>query len=1678
MFRCPDSSHFNISSWIVSGALFALAGAFGQPLFVQPTEPGPVSIRTFAGRAECTANPVTSDPRLTAAVLVDGIDPHDMERVLTELTGLYRALHAAHPITLAVHSGHEWQTAGPFRSPPQWRASLNKLLKPRPAASDAYSATQLYELLADSAPQFGSDWASVILVGKLPPVDADLRDYAAAYLGSKFRAQRLRVSYWPVGGEQSELWDRVARMTGGVAVKSSLDELVEKLAGETPALEVICRDPALDRGFVVYRAARLDAAGNVIEEIPSLVVAPGKQPADLDHYAELRKSAHTAADLFQQPATQERLNQIRISLQAALAINPADSETLRLAVDFYKRYEEHKTAAGLLSTLGQTDPLNPVLLAEVGHERFVTGDLKGAEQVLTRSRELHPADAHVAEDLARIQIARENFPAALPLLEESLQADANNAELWFLRASTAAKLGDWARMEDSLEHGLVVSPNQLAHRTELVRLYLDHHQAEPALRHVQFVVNALPPEAPVRATWAGFLEEMQKPDEALPLWRKAIEADPTMENAHYRVARLLIDRGDLAGAVAAADAGVASVPKSGRLYVVKSEAVEKRGDFYGARRVLRMAAPSLEDAPLQLRLAQMEDVSGLAAAHEYVRAAKLLQPSSPQSPEYLSVLRRGLDVSIRDGDYDSVAWFSARLSPDGQPPSANGTSARDRSTKNGVWVPGGLEALAFIARSKANAPPGRFFEDYCRVIHTHANRPDRKEIEAYLEPIREHFRLVAALEALGEREGHKVKIVLSLRDKATRRRTEQFINLLGWKMHANKKAVTLEAGEKTSQAKRQETASALAIDEVGLQEALQQNQPYTLEITDDWATLVLSEETWRGTFYPKQQFAGGFAEAVLHEPRMAKAYVGFTRLNQQTTSVMLSGIGLKRLAEKYGDLFYEYSSSLAIENDRAAVPGGTAAETVWQKLAGADPRDPGRFFQALFEKDDGKLLAFYATLSQLDAQHQRFFTLNASRAGKFYELLRETPEFASGISHELRSNSFIELLRGVPLTAGGDVSFPGSPEVWMVAKGRTDAASAGKLAKKLAKAAAPDQEDEILLRLARTRYGAAGIKASELDNFLAVTRIDAHRSKPLDEASALLLAQAYTQTHALYPYFAILSGLEHQHFQQMFALAEKLHSVPELEQNVVLGELHSLIQLLCLAQEAGHLTEQQSAALFALLCDRFLKSGSPAEYAAASLDVARNLIRTAAGQSSSPDDALREMLLGRPSPLQVNLDGVPHEIDPVKVRHSEYQQVLDLQKATPLAPLFAMQDAAAHLAAGQGNSAEAIKALETAAASLQDLPLPKKQNAKGKEKTNLKAFQATKVRDTIAHVRKQAAKNKSNPKDLQKLCQDLMAEINPQVKIALSGIIYAYYLRPADLLVAEDPLLLRKHQFKVFDPLRKQEVFSPSELVVDSGGIGSYFEGGFASFSKIAGRAAAANAKSNANIEAVLAHQLGSLRATPWNRLEDQDLRLASLKVRLAREWILEAAARPEARAGLADATLGLLSRARRSDLMNGVDARDWKLVWSVATLSDLYFLADRYLARNKTDLWQSPVTVSLRRELDRKRTSRQDLLGATLPELFACDHSHMLFLAPYEEYARYMLPGKLAERAAEFKLYLAVRADSLGVPAAALGLIAETLARQILAAANMSDLRDWSAIPAAMERLNDSALKTALDKS
>src|SRR5262249_17656672 len=147
--------------------------------------------------------------------------------------------------------------------------------------------------------------------------------------------------------------------------------------------------------------------------------------------------------------------------------------------------------------------------------------------------------------------------------------------------------------------------------------------------------------------------------------------------------------------------------------------------------------------------------------------------------------------------------------------------------------------------------------------------------------------------------------------------------------------------------------------------------------------------------------------------------------------------------------------------------------------------------------------------------------------------------------------------------------------------------------------ASSEVEDQILLRLASTTYKQTALTYSELDNFLGVVRVEAHRSDRLDESSALLLAQHYAFDQEFYPYFAILTGLQQKHFEQLFSYAETLRSLPDSVKIQHLAPLYSLIEILCLAQQSGSLKEEDSAELFGMVVERLQKAASPSERNAA-----------------------------------------------------------------------------------------------------------------------------------------------------------------------------------------------------------------------------------------------------------------------------------------------------------------------------------------------------------------------------------------------------------------------------------------------------------------------------------------------
>jgi hypothetical protein len=1005
------------------------------------------------------------------------------------------------------------------------------------------------------------------------------------------------------------------------------------------------------------------------------------------------------------------------------------------------------------------------------------------------------------------------------------------------------------------------------------------------------------------------------------------------------------------------------------------------------------------------------------------------------------------------------------LESPGRPQSPNQNAVREQ-TENGTLIPGGLDALAFSAHAKEGVPPEKFLVEYCRTLIERVPEQPTVTSKLYVEEIQKHFQRIAALETLGKRDGNRVVVTLSINGKDAHRRTEKALGLLGMKLHISKGAVELDRGGKKDQAKKQETVSALAIDEVGLQEALKAGKPYTLEITDEWAPVYPGERVWREAFYSKENEPAGIATAMLRLPKMARLYVGISYLDRKATSELLSAIDLTTLEQRYADLIYVYAAALAIQGGRAVVPGGRNAEAIWASLVGASPAHPGAFFRSLLEQNNGKLLAFFFALSQLDRQHQEFFTANQSRTSQFYKLFAESEEARRGVSALSYDSAFAQFLRFVPLDSEGHVDFPGSSEVWTVAKGHSSGGTQmARMMKKVSKAATPDVEDELLLHLAQTRYKNNASRHTELENFLAVARIALHRAKPLDEPSALLLAQNYTDFSSTYAYLTEITGLSYSDYLQFFAVLERVRTHSVLDANLQLGQFHSLIEWICLLRSRHAIDDSGAAKLFKYVCDQIYAADSSPGYTVASLESARAILEYCKSpeKNASADEAIRGCLLGS-------------NARPENRRSIEFHRTLDLQKVPSLDSIFAIYNGLARIKTKSGAELDAIKKSTDA---LPIVELPKGTKVESKEKENIVHYEPRLAQKTVAELAQTFSKKKPNTKDIEKISQELLGELQPQVTLALAGQVYAYFLRSSDLVVSEDPLLLRKHHYFNFDSeMGRKQLLTESSFNQSSQGIGSYFVGGFAQFALAAGKAAGVGWKTGGpgGIEFVAA-QVAAIRSAAWDRLDESDQRLVSLRITIAREWVYMAASQGEAFRALSEDTMGVLSLSRRADLLNGIEARNWRKVWESVTLPDLFLLGGKYLERFKTDLWTSPVTAALRSIAPANDGSRLNILGAIPYHSFGCSHPHLVADAPYEEYERQMFSEGLAERSAEFKLFLAFQADNLGVDPSALSDVAETLASRAFRSTQMMDSKDWRSLLAGFASIMPKDIKQALEQ-
>jgi VWFA-related protein len=647
-----------------------------------------------------------------------------------------------------------------------------------------------------------------------------------------------------------------------------------------------------------------------------------------------------------------------------------------------------------------------------------------------------------------------------------------------------------------------------------------------------------------------------KPTEARDAFQRVVELDPKSLEAYLLLAR---------ASVAAKDWGTTEKAAAS---LIKEDTKQRYPEIYLHQATARFYLNDLDGAEASARAGIRMDRRREAPRTEYVLGVVL-----ETKRDYAGAREHLLQYLALDAKASDAAEVRSRIENLGRPrPATPGNDAPPRlelqvaapsAGAGEAWVPGGMKALAAIVHLEEPSYFS-FFSSYCRAIVREASVGASSGVPQFVQTVRAYFAAISEMASLGERVNGGTRITLSLANDERRKQSERILRLLGWKLGQRDSAVTVEPGEQPDDGLRQGIPAALGIDEIRMQETLEAGREFQFEIPTENARLAGGED-WSALLKDATVPSGGVAAAFASDWRLAKVCAGLGAMSDDAATALLTAADLRTLATRYADPLSRHGGALVLSGGAVVLPGGAESAPVWQKLAGENPRNPPAFFRALLDKPLGTLAAFYSVLSRADAAHQLFFTKSQARAERFYAWYRQGDEFRNGQSRQLEGWR-TDVLQKLPLqetgAETGRVRFPGGRAAWTVSTG---------------------SDDDILLSL------------TNLETLVPIAELEQRRGRPLDEGSAELLARHYSEWSALFPYFARLTELRHEDFETLERFAEVVGGYPAATQNTVLGEWHSLVELISQGVQAHSLDQAAAAAAFRRVCQDLIANDHPAK---------------------------------------------------------------------------------------------------------------------------------------------------------------------------------------------------------------------------------------------------------------------------------------------------------------------------------------------------------------------------------------------------------------------------------------------------------------------------------------------------
>src|SRR6266851_5389472 len=652
----------------------------------------------------------------------------------------------------------------------------------------------------------------------------------------------------------------------------------------------------------------------------------------------------------------------------------------------------------------------------------------------------------------------------------------------------------------------------------------------------------------------------------------------------------------------------------------RARQLTKSGDTSGARTLLAQAARSNPNDITSLsEYADFLDRYGDPGA----RAAygKLLDAlsSSSDSTRRAAVARRLITLDLQAGDQSSAEkHFQAFQSAGGTglaAPGAGSASAAPNPAKPTVSIPGPLRSFGRMAAISSDLTPDEVLGALARNVVTngyqasHSN--DALEQTEYLKLVHRYLSQARELDKLAGAD-KVIKI-----DGCESPTAGELLKILGYRMRGGcGSEVVLE----TVNASRAFLTTDAGFPLSELEQALRTNRPFTYDYHPTNVTVLFGPEYWLSA---KEKGSGDFIDAFLGDPSLCRLYLGFSKLDRETSDELRKTMPVARI-KAYAHVLDFFGGMFEIRGGKAVVPGGARSAAAWAELVGVPPDQGDAFFDKLLAKDDGWMASLFDALARINGPVTDYLP-DPPRMKRFYMAVRGRVTSPGPARPVFRSNADMMLLTTrLRIDASGRPVIPGGIEVW---KNLFITHPHGKYDGKLTKAASgwKDPEDvlEALFALCRK-----AVENEPLKIFMAVSDLDRFRAKPLESATVERLAHDYHIYGQQYALFNDAPLLEDKTVVQFLDTAETISRIKDhLLRADTAGTMQAMVglwQIFCRQESIA--PNQADAALAAILTPFAQIHRDRDVFDAGKNGVALLLKATGSSDALAPQDRLLELL--------------------------------------------------------------------------------------------------------------------------------------------------------------------------------------------------------------------------------------------------------------------------------------------------------------------------------------------------------------------------------------------------------------------------------------------------------------------